>query len=202
MLTEDSPRPGVGAPFWARHLPGDEAEYNCSIKMLLVSKAFRTDNYSWQVGFQGPRPSRLREDAILDACTRILVSKGLRPMTMDDVANEVGISKPSLYKHFQVERRPGVRGHGAPARWRPGVPASARQPRWPPGVTTCWSGRAGVRLGGGLPFLPSTSPQGEGDATRHLGYVARAMKLHSRLLASTREAGAKPACCAKTCTRT
>ena len=44
---------------------------------------------------------RLREDAILDACTRILVSKGFDLMTMDDVANEVGISKPSLYKHFK-----------------------------------------------------------------------------------------------------
>ena len=44
---------------------------------------------------------KLREDAILDAATRTLASKGFDLMTMDDVALEVGISKPSLYKHFK-----------------------------------------------------------------------------------------------------
>jgi AcrR family transcriptional regulator len=38
---------------------------------------------------------RLREDAILDAATRILAGKGFDLMTMDDVAGEVGISNPS-----------------------------------------------------------------------------------------------------------
>ncbi|WP_374352494.1 TetR/AcrR family transcriptional regulator, partial [Chitinimonas sp.] len=44
---------------------------------------------------------KLREDAILDAATRILASKGFDLMTMDDVAADVGLSKPSLYKHFK-----------------------------------------------------------------------------------------------------
>ena len=44
---------------------------------------------------------KLRETAILDATTAILASKGFDLMTMDDVAQEVGISKPSLYKHFK-----------------------------------------------------------------------------------------------------
>ena len=44
---------------------------------------------------------KLRESAILDATTRTLASKGFDLMTMDDVALEVGISKPSLYKHFK-----------------------------------------------------------------------------------------------------
>ena len=44
---------------------------------------------------------RLREDAILDATTNVLASKGFDLMTMDDVANLIGISKPSLYKHFK-----------------------------------------------------------------------------------------------------
>jgi AcrR family transcriptional regulator len=30
-----------------------------------------------------------------------LASKGFDLMTMDDVAGEAGISKPSLYKHFK-----------------------------------------------------------------------------------------------------
>ena len=44
---------------------------------------------------------KLRENAILDAATSVLGSKGYDLMTMDDVALEVGISKPSLYKHFK-----------------------------------------------------------------------------------------------------
>mgnify|MGYP002145074998 CR=1 FL=1 len=42
-----------------------------------------------------------REDAILDAATRILTNRGFDLMTMDDVATDVGVSKPSLYKHFK-----------------------------------------------------------------------------------------------------
>jgi len=44
---------------------------------------------------------KLRESAILDAATSILGSKGYDLMTMDDVAGAIGISKPSLYKHFK-----------------------------------------------------------------------------------------------------
>jgi AcrR family transcriptional regulator len=44
---------------------------------------------------------KLREHAILDATTSVLSSKGYDLMTMDDVAGAVGISKPSLYKHFK-----------------------------------------------------------------------------------------------------
>ena len=44
---------------------------------------------------------KLRENAILDAATAVLSQKGYDLMTMDDVAGTVGISKPSLYKHFK-----------------------------------------------------------------------------------------------------
>ncbi len=44
---------------------------------------------------------RFREDAILDAVNRLLSRKGFDLMTMDEVAAEVGISKASLYKHFE-----------------------------------------------------------------------------------------------------
>jgi len=47
---------------------------------------------------------KLRENAILDAATAVLGSKGYDLMTMDDVAGAVGISKPSLYKHFKSRR--------------------------------------------------------------------------------------------------
>lgn len=42
----------------------------------------------------------VRESAILDAVHLLLAKKGYELMTMDEVANEVGIAKASLYKHF------------------------------------------------------------------------------------------------------
>lgn len=53
-----------------------------------------------------PKPSlkerqwKLREDAILDAVSELLSTKGYNAMTMDDIANLVGISKATLYLHF------------------------------------------------------------------------------------------------------
>ena len=41
-----------------------------------------------------------REDAILQSTCRLLGEKAFDAMTMDDVANAVGIAKASLYKHF------------------------------------------------------------------------------------------------------
>ena len=41
-----------------------------------------------------------REDAILQSACRLLGEKDFDAMTMDDVANAVGIAKASLYKHF------------------------------------------------------------------------------------------------------
>ncbi len=43
---------------------------------------------------------RVREDAIVEAVNRLLVSKGYDLMTVDEVAAEAGMSKASLYKHF------------------------------------------------------------------------------------------------------
>ena len=41
-----------------------------------------------------------RENAILQSTCRLLGEKAFDAMTMDDVANDVGIAKASLYKHF------------------------------------------------------------------------------------------------------
>jgi TetR/AcrR family transcriptional regulator, regulator of autoinduction and epiphytic fitness len=43
---------------------------------------------------------RVREDAIVEAVNRLLISKGYDAMTVDAVAAEVGVAKASLYKHF------------------------------------------------------------------------------------------------------
>lgn len=39
-------------------------------------------------------------DAILDACDHLLARYGYRKMTMDDIAQEVGIGKGTIYLHF------------------------------------------------------------------------------------------------------
>ncbi len=41
-----------------------------------------------------------REDAIVQAASRLLAEKGFDLMTVDQVAADVGIAKASLYKHF------------------------------------------------------------------------------------------------------
>jgi TetR/AcrR family transcriptional regulator, regulator of autoinduction and epiphytic fitness len=43
---------------------------------------------------------RVREDVIVQAVNRLLVSKGYDLMTVDAVAAEAGMAKASLYKHF------------------------------------------------------------------------------------------------------
>ncbi|WP_312303946.1 TetR/AcrR family transcriptional regulator [Pulveribacter sp.] len=43
---------------------------------------------------------RAREDAIVEAASRLLCEKGFETMTVDEVAAAVGIAKASLYKHF------------------------------------------------------------------------------------------------------
>ena len=48
---------------------------------------------------------QFRENAILDAVTRLLAQKGFVLMTMDEVAADVGIAKASLYKHFQSKEQ-------------------------------------------------------------------------------------------------
>lgn len=43
---------------------------------------------------------RVREDAIVAAMNRLLVTKGYDLLTVDEVAAEAGLAKASLYKHF------------------------------------------------------------------------------------------------------
>ncbi len=55
----------------------------------------------------GARPSmkerqwQLRESAILDAATELLKTKGFNAMTLEDITEAIGISRPTLYLHFK-----------------------------------------------------------------------------------------------------
>ena len=125
---------------------------------------------------------KLRENAILDATTVVLSSKGYDLMTMDDVAGAVGISKPSLYKHFKSKEE--LVGE-AMVRLLEG--AIEEVDKLPPALNPVeklqalleWAMR--VRLGGGLPFLPSTSPHVRDMLMRNFKYMTRVLKLN-RLL--------------------
>lgn len=54
------------------------------------------------------RQHKLREDTILDSTLHLLAQKGFAAMTMDDVANDVGISKATLYQHFKSKEELAV----------------------------------------------------------------------------------------------
>lgn len=125
---------------------------------------------------------KLRENAILDAATAVLSQKGYDLMTMDDVAGTVGISKPSLYKHFKSKEEligealirllDGALEHVAAL-------DTALGPLQKLSALLEWALR--VRLGGGLPFLPSTSPHVRDMLIRNVKYMLRIMKLNRQL---------------------
>ena len=125
---------------------------------------------------------KLRENAILDAATAVLSQKGYDLMTMDDVAGAVGISKPSLYKHFKSKEEligealirllDGALEHVAAL-------DTALGPLQKLSALLEWALR--VRLGGGLPFLPSTSPHVRDMLIRNVKYMLRIMKLNRQL---------------------
>lgn len=125
---------------------------------------------------------RLRENAILDAATAVLGSKGYDLMTMDDVAGAVGISKPSLYKHFKSKDE--LVGE-AMIRLLDG--ALEYMAALDPGLAPLdklsalleWALR--VRLDGGLPFLPSTSAHVREMLMRNVKYMLHVMKLNRQL---------------------
>jgi AcrR family transcriptional regulator len=132
---------------------------------------------------------KLRENAILDAATAVLSSKGYDLMTMDDVAGAVGISKPSLYKHFKSkEELVGealIRLLDGALDYVAGIDA-ALDPVQKLKVLLEWALR--VRLEGGLPFLPSTSNHVREMLMRNLKYMLRIRKLNRQLEAMVQQA--------------
>lgn len=134
---------------------------------------------------------KLREDAILDATTRMLALKGFDLMTLDDVASEVGISKPSLYKHFDSkESLVGavmIRLIDATNEQLDALPAGL-DPLQQLLALLEWALR--VRLAGGLPFLPSTSAHVRQMLMRNLVYVGKVVALNRRLEERVRAARA------------
>lgn len=125
---------------------------------------------------------KLREQTVLDATTHLLASKGFDLMTMDDVAAESGISKPSLYKHFsskdELATEVMIRLLDEALEFLQNQDAKLTPKARLSGLLE-WALR--VRLSGGLPFLPSASPQVREILNRSLRYVTLALRLHKQL---------------------
>jgi AcrR family transcriptional regulator len=125
---------------------------------------------------------KLRENAILDAATAVLSQKGYDLMTMDDVAGMVGISKPSLYKHFKSkEELVGealIRLLDGALDYVAALDTSL-SPLQKLSSLLEWALR--IRLDGGMPFLPSTSPHVRDMLIRNVKYMLRVMKLNRQL---------------------
>ena len=125
---------------------------------------------------------RLREQAVLDVTTTLLASKGFDLMTMDDVAEGAGLSKPSLYKHFRSKEALATevmirlldRALEHLDAQDPVMDGKARLDN-----LMAWALR--TRLEGGLPFLPSTSPHVRDMLMHSVRYSLRIYRLHKQL---------------------
>ena len=131
----------------------------------------------------------LREEAILDAVNKLLSEKGFDLMTMDDVAEAVGVAKGSLYKHFVSKEKLAAAVmtrllnqtidvlDGMPVDWRAGRRLEE---------ILRWSLQH--RLRGGVPHLPSTRGALQRALMFNLEYLALAFKVNKRFYALVEEA--------------
>jgi AcrR family transcriptional regulator len=130
-----------------------------------------------------------REEAILDAVNKLLSEKGYDLMTMDDVANEVGVAKGSLYKHFSSKER-----LAAAVMSRLLAETLSQLDSFP----DTWSAAKRLeeilrwtlthRLRGGVPHLPSTRSALQRALLMNLDYLSHAMKVNKRFYALVDEA--------------
>lgn len=130
-----------------------------------------------------------REEAILDAVNRLLSEKGFDLMTMDDVADAVGVAKGSLYKHFASKERLAAAVmtrllsqtievlDAMPAEWR-AVKRLEEILRW----------SLQHRMRGGVPHLPSTRGALQRSLMLNLEYLSLAFKVNKRFYALVEEA--------------
>ena len=130
-----------------------------------------------------------REEAILDAVNRLLSEKGFDLMTMDDVADSVGVAKGSLYKHFSSKEKLAAAVmtrllsqtievlDSMPGEWR----AAKRLEE-----ILRWSLQH--RMRGGVPHLPSTRGALQRALMLNLEYLSLAFKVNKRFYALVEEA--------------
>lgn len=130
-----------------------------------------------------------REEAILDAVNQLLSEKGFDLMTMDDVADAVGVAKGSLYKHFSSKEKLAAavmtRLLGQTIEVLDGMPGEWRAARRLEEILR-WSLQH--RMRGGVPHLPSTRGALQRALMFNLEYLALALKVNKRFYALVEEA--------------
>ncbi len=134
-----------------------------------------------------------REEAIVNATNHLLSTKGYDMMVMDDIANEVGIAKGSLYKHFESKE-----ALAAAVMVRLLQRTQEALDHLPAGLTAWqrlealleWTFRQ--RLAGDVPHLPSSSKGLRDHLMSNPLYIDRLMTLSDdvgALIASARDDG-------------
>jgi AcrR family transcriptional regulator len=132
---------------------------------------------------------RLRESVILQAVNQLLAQKGYDAMTVDEVAAHVGLTKPSLYKHF--ESKEALAAAALIRLLDQALDAARAQPTE---VSAGERLRAVLRwalsqhLAGAMPLLPSTRSSLREALLKNGRYVERLQALSALLLAWIDEA--------------
>jgi len=125
---------------------------------------------------------KVRDEAILEATSLLLARKGYDLMTMDEVAAEAGIAKASLYKHFTSKELLAAavmtRLLDQALAFLGGLPAEMPAHEKMQGLLR-WA--LDLRLGGGLPLLPSMNPTLQSTLLANRDYVERILKLNARM---------------------
>ena len=135
---------------------------------------------------------QVREDAIVEATHTLLARKGYDLMTVDEVAAEAGIAKASLYKHFDSKESLAAAAMigllDRALEFLGQLPASM-----PPldklRAVLIWA--LDLRLRGGLPLLPSTSPTLQRSLLSNRKYVPRLLSLNEQMSELVRTAQAQ-----------
>lgn len=130
-----------------------------------------------------------REQAIIQSVNRLLAEKGFESMTVDEVAEDVGIAKASLYKHFASKE-----DLAAAAMAYLMAQAQAFLDGLAPALsaidklrsTVEWTMR--LKLEGNMPTLPSQNSSLRTALMVHKGYMDGLMDVSDRLGAWIEEA--------------
>jgi AcrR family transcriptional regulator len=127
---------------------------------------------------------RVREDAIVSSVNSLLAERGFDAMTMDDVAADVGISKASLYKHFESKEELAaaamVRVLERALELVAGLEAAeTSSPLAQLKAVTRWTLQ--VQLAGEMPSLPAQNSALRGALAAHKVYLDRLIELSDKL---------------------
>ncbi len=139
-----------------------------------------------------------REEAIIDAVNQLLSEKGYDLMTMDDVADAVGIAKGSLYKHFSSKEKLAaaamVRLLNATLAELDNLPEQEDAIQKIRHILA-WSLR--LRIQGGVPHLPSTSSALQRSLMLNLDYISVALKVNKRFYQMVQQAREQGSVCSQ-----